>query len=293
MSLILQLPYLALVAVGVLLVHRILLAAFRHRDVWAKLDTVGLPSWGLFKWTRAVTGSITSLKKNTHDGYKKFSKGLDRPFALPNMWTGGAVVVLPPSMLHLLNRPRDELSSFGALLETIQLPYMISDRDVYMNVIHFDVVRKNLTKKDVGALASVTAEEVDVAFRECWGTHEQWMAMNGWDACGRVIARTALRILIGLPLCRNDDLLEQSRMYADSVFAGTVIINCLPPFMRPVIGPLVAIRAKYYQARCLKILVPFIEKRIQQWTEDKHGDNLPVCAKTSTSFLACFHWSCF
>lgn len=289
MSLIVQLPYFALVATVVFLIHRILLAAFRHRDVWAKLDTVGLPSWGFFKWTRAVTASLVSLKQNTHDGYHKFSKGMGRPFALPNIWMGGGVVVLPPSMLHLLNRPKDELSSFGALLETIQLPYMISDRDVYMNVIHFDVVRKSLTKKDVGALAAVTADEVDFAFRECWGTQEQWMTMNGWDACGRVIARTAMRILVGLPLCRDGDLLEQSRLYADAVFSGTVIINCLPPFVRPAVGPLMAIRAKYYQARCQKILVPFIEERLRQWTEDKHGDNLPVRVKLAGSHRLSLH----
>ncbi|KAF4633292.1 hypothetical protein G7Y89_g4832 [Cudoniella acicularis] len=291
-----QLPLLALAIIGIIFIRRLLSTLFQDRDqaqVWAKLETVNVPSSGIFSWTRAVVGSILSIAQNTHDGYEKICKVKDRPFVLPTMWTGGAVVVLPPSLLHLLNRPDSELSGFRALVETIQLPYMISDRDIYENVIHFDVIRKTLTKKDViGSLAATTAEEVDVAFRESWGTAEQWTTVNGWDACGRIITRAALRILIGLPLCRDEMLLEQSRLYANSLFAGTAIINCLPPFVRPLVGSLLAVPAKYYQARCQRLLVPFVEKRIRMWKESKEGDNndflqwlIPKCAQAGPEQL--------
>jgi hypothetical protein len=97
------------------------------------------------------------------------------------------------------------------------------------------------------------------------------------DACQRIVTRAAMRILIGLPYCRNEELLELSRLYANSVFAGTAIINCLPPLLRPVIGPLIGIRAKFYQQRCKRILLPLVEERIRLWNKDKQGQNLPAC----------------
>jgi hypothetical protein len=278
-----QLPSLALAIISIFLVWHLISRLFQDQKqakVWAKLEKVGVPRRGIFPWTRAIVRSILSIAQNAHDGYDKICKAQDRPFALPTMWTGGAVVVLPPSLLPLLNRPDSELSGFKALIDAIQLPYMISDRDIYENVIHFDVVRKKLTRKDVvDSLAPVTAEEIDVAFRKSWGTSEQWISVNGWDACGRIITRAALRIMIGLPLCRDEALLEQSRLYANSLFASTAIINCLPPLVRPLVGPLLAIRVKYYQTRCQKLLVPFVEKRIRMWKEHKEEGNVPVCAK--------------
>lgn len=275
-----QIIPLALAAVGLFLVQRLLSIQFRDKEkaeFWAKTDAVGVPSSGIFIWTRALLKSLTSTQKNTFDGYRRFSKAKGLPFQLPTLWNGGPVAVLPPSQLHLLNRPDSEVKAFDAQLETIQLPYMISDRDVYMNVIHFDVVRKHMiSNKNVQALAVPTADEVDVAFRECWGSSTDWTTVNGWDACGRIVTRTATRILIGLPLCRDEVFFEQSRLFGDSVVMGTAMINCFPPLVRPLLGPLIALRAKYYEARCLKILVPFVEERIRRWKEGKEEEGAPV-----------------
>ncbi|KAI1446974.1 hypothetical protein F5Y02DRAFT_49627 [Annulohypoxylon stygium] len=73
------------------------------------------------------------------------------------MSTGGAVLVLPSSMLNLLKRPRDEISGYNALIDNTQFRYLVADRDVLGNVIHFDIVRKDLTLKNMGPIAGVHA----------------------------------------------------------------------------------------------------------------------------------------
>jgi hypothetical protein len=247
-------------------------------EFWKRLENVGVPSNGIFAHTRALLSSLTSVKGWTEDGYNRISKAKGIPFALPTIWTGDNVAVLPPSALRFLHKPESELRAFGAQLETIQLPYMISDRDIYMNVIHFDVVRKHLVNpKDVASLAAATADEVEAAFVDVWGTSTDWKTTNAWDFCGRVITRAAIRVLVGLPICRDENYYEQSRLFSDAVIMGTAMINTLPPFLRPVIGPLFALRAKYYQRRCLKILVPFVEERIRIWKKGgKEGDDSDV-----------------
>ncbi|KAF2683181.1 cytochrome P450 [Lentithecium fluviatile CBS 122367] len=278
-------------AIGLFLIHHFVISPpqqDKEKDrLWATLNFVGVPSRGLFSWTRALLRSLTSMQENTIEGYNKFSKPLSLPFALPTIWVSSPVTVLPPSLLHVLNKPESKVRALDAQLETIQLPYLISDRDIYMNAIHFDVVRKHLVNnKDVEALASTTADEVGVALRDCWGTSQEWTELNGWDVCGRVVTRAATRILIGLPLCRDETFFEQMRLFSDAVIMGTAMINCLPPSLRPLFGPLIALRAKYYHSRCLKILVPFVKERIQIWATAGDLDEndflqwmIPKCAK--------------
>ncbi|KAK3329996.1 cytochrome P450 [Apodospora peruviana] len=247
----------------------------QNEEFWSRLDTVGIPSGGIIRRARGLIGSLTSMAQNTHEGYNKFCKGQNRPFALPTMWTGKAVVVLPPSQLHLVNRPESELTGFWALIENIQLPYFIPDRDVIENVIHFEVSRKDLTRRNVDRQAAPTAEEVDLAFRELWGdskTAGEWKMVNGWDMCGAVIARVALRTLVGSPMCRNETLLELTRKFADSLFGAAAVINCTPPFLRPAIGPLLALPAKFYGARCRRIIIPLVKERIRLWQQHQNKD---------------------
>lgn len=257
-----------------------------HSELWSSLDVVGLHRRGFLPWPRAVFGSIIKTAQNAADGYQQFCKAHNRPFALPTIWTGSAVVVLPPSLLHLLNRPDNELAAHRAQNETIQLPYMIADRDVINNPIHFEVVRKTLAPKQVGNLAAPAAEELDRAFRAHWQGPEScssgksdWVTLNNWDACGKVISRAALRVLVGDILCQDERLLAATARYADAVVMGTAMINCLPPSLRPWIAPLLALPAKYNQSRCLKLLVPVIEERIRVWEKSKSGvaHDIPVC----------------
>ena len=108
------------------------------------------------------------MAENTHKGYNLFCKrGL--PFALPTIWTGKAVVVLPPSALNLTNRPDNELLAYWALVENIQLSYFIPDQNVLDKVIHFEVSRKDLTKKNINRQLMPTAEEIEACFQEIWG----------------------------------------------------------------------------------------------------------------------------
>lgn len=288
-------------SVGLVLALAYLFAPFSankaHSKLWSSLDVVGLRHRGAMPWLRAVLGSILNTAQNTADGYQQFCKANNRPFALPTVWTGSAVVVLPPSLLHLLNRPDNELAAYRAQNETIQLPYMISDRDVYNNPIHFEVVRKTLAPKQVGNLAAPAAEELDRAFRAYWQRPESctdgksdWVTLNNWDACGKVVSRAALRVLVGDTLCQNERLLNATSRYADAVVMGTAMINCLPPSLRPWIAPLLALPAKYNQSRCLKLLVPVIEERIRVSENSKSGvyQKIPVCNSiVSLSLFEC------
>lgn len=237
-------------------------------SIYVDFHAIGVPS-GPFRWTRAIASSIFSLQKNAYDGYIKHSKR-DRAFLLPNIMAGSALLVLPRSLLHLTNRPDSEFLAFDALSENFQFQYMIKDPDVWRNVLQFEVVRRKFGREEIIApLASQTADELK-------GDSTEWTELNGWDTCGRIITRTALRIMIGLPACRDDTLLETARLFTNALIMEAGFINCFPPLARPVLGPLLAMRAKYYQAKCQRILIPIVEQRMQLWRTHKEKEDLPV-----------------
>lgn len=101
--------------------------------------------------------------------------------------------------------------------------------------------------------------------------------VNAWDSMVKIITRVALRIMVGLPGRRNEEYLERSRLYANAVLVDACFINCVPPAIRPVLAPLMSLRARYHQRRLMKILVPLVEERLQQQREKKAQDDSPVC----------------
>ncbi|RWA07699.1 hypothetical protein EKO27_g7406 [Xylaria grammica] len=138
-----------------------------------------------------------------NEGYRKYSKGFARPFVLPTTWMrGGAVMVLPPSLVPLLTRP-DKMSAcewrnIYGLVENIQLPYVVLDPNVYLNVLQFEPVRRKMQSRDMGHLAPITAEEIDEAFRGIWGTQTEWKTINGWEAALGNIAQLRHLALMAL-----------------------------------------------------------------------------------------------
>ncbi|KAG4222161.1 hypothetical protein PC116_g29364, partial [Phytophthora cactorum] len=272
-----RLFYMVIACVGLLLFQLLRLKFSPRAAVWAKLDAVGAsPHDCPPSFVRDVVSSIALTRQFANEGYRKFSKALDRPYALPTPWVSGStVMVLPPSKIPLLTRPDKmddgEWTNLLGLVETTQLPYVIDDPNIYRNVLHFDVVRRKMAHRDMSRLAPVTADEIDQAFLDIWGTQMDWKTVNGWEACGRIISRAAQRILIGLPLSRDEAMLEASRHYATSLLLGGAIINCFPPAIRWLLAPLITMRARYYQARYVNMLLPIVEERIRQWEADKDG----------------------
>ncbi|KEY72037.1 hypothetical protein S7711_00055 [Stachybotrys chartarum IBT 7711] len=250
--------------------YRRITDADRNDAFWASVPTVGVPTTGLLPWTRAALYAITGTSRTALEGYGRFCKN-NNLFALPS--TGaGAVVAIPPSLLSLLNRSESQVRAFDCQIENIQPHYMIGDRGLYENILHFEVVRKHMTK-DVGYFAASTAEELHVAFSDVWGTKTgEWTEIPVFDTCARIIARASNRAFLGLPLCRDETLLEQTRLYANAVYLGSAIITALPQAMRPLLGHLIALPAKRYLAKCQEILVPFIQDRLKLWRERKASE---------------------
>ncbi|KAI1458809.1 cytochrome P450 [Annulohypoxylon moriforme] len=242
--------------------------------IWRSLPYVGVPPNGPFRWTLGAFRTMITSINDVSEGYTKFCKRLDLPFLLPS--TGfGSIVVLPRSKLDLLNKPESQVVAFGVQLEQIQGSYLFNDKRLFDRKIHLDVVRNQLTKR-LDLLAGPIADELDEAFRDYWGVDsEKWTTVNIWDTCGLITARAMSRVFIGLPLCRNERLLKQMQLFSTHVFLGGLILNTIPTFLRPILGPFISIPAKYYLSVCRRTLTPFVDETLRKRNTGERNGSQP------------------
>lgn len=255
--------------------------------LFSELPTVGLTSCpSLLKalglqWPLTLLSSLTELTANTLHGFNSFSKP-NLPFILPTTWpTNSRLLILPPSQLHsILNKPESELSGFWALIEHLMLHHFI-DIEVFDNLIHFDVSKKDLGRTTVHRQASFTADEIERAFADIWGEcnlksvaekrEGGWKTVNGWEACTSVVVRVGMRTLVGEKMCRDENLLRQTALFSNALFAGVAILHCTPEFLRGLVGAIVSLPTRWYGWRCRRVFIPLVKRRIQLWKEREEG----------------------
>ncbi|XHG04071.1 hypothetical protein AWENTII_007352 [Aspergillus wentii] len=93
-------------------------------------------------------------------------------------------------------------------------------------------------------------------------------------AAHRIATRTANRLLVGAPLCQNEEYLNMSIKYTVDVFGGADKLRGWPKFLRSTVTQFVT-NVKERQAIARKHLIPYIQARLQEETPEKpYSDSL-------------------
>jgi hypothetical protein len=77
------------------------------------------------------------------------------------------------------------------------------DPAIYPSNCEVDVVQKQITRK-YGTVTHELAEELLLAFDECWGTAEEWHGVLAWKSLQKTGARRVNGVALGLPLCKSN-----------------------------------------------------------------------------------------
>ncbi|KAH8669692.1 cytochrome P450 [Tricladium varicosporioides] len=181
---------------------------------WAGVDDKGVRARIL-----ATARSLFGTRGLLEEAYRKYGKeGI--PFVLPNVISGPEVVVPQSMMDWLLHHPDNVLDQAEVNRDFLQADYTMLHPKVIHDAVHSDYIRKELTK-NLGEYTGDVLEEIDYAFRKCWGTDsENWTCVVAYDSMSEIIARISNRVLVGLPLCRDENYL-----YSSSRFARWVILE--------------------------------------------------------------------
>ncbi|KAJ3744103.1 cytochrome P450 [Lentinula detonsa] len=237
----------------------LLLIKLKNRAERAKrcLPANGFPG----VWT-SYLNSVSNCfysKSATKDACLRFPGSLFT-FSLLGQW-----VVLAKAKEHvreLCNAPEDILSMESAAEELLQLRHLVGplfSDELY----HIPVIRTKLNFNLEGILPPLV-DEMHNACSDIIDTQingGDWTSIMVSPIFSRIICQATSRILVGDPLCRDEEYCELARQFTDDVLLmGPVLKFLVPKLLRPWAG--LAYRSIFkHQERMEKLLTPLIESR--------------------------------
>ncbi|KAE8444351.1 hypothetical protein EG329_000661 [Mollisiaceae sp. DMI_Dod_QoI] len=204
--------------------------------------------------------SMGNLLPTIESGYRKYSKaGLN--FILPCF--DRAMILVPSSHVKWIADQADNVLNAGAMqIEVLQSDWTLLDPTMARNPIHEILIRRDLTRS-LGSLIPDIEEELNVSVDESWGKDtDNWVEVGAFNTMMKVIARTSNRIFVGLPLCRNDEYLNNAGQFSTDIAISGALIRLIPSFLKPLLAWIVLLPNRWHLYKCSKYLVPFIRQRI-------------------------------
>ncbi|KAL9099371.1 MAG: hypothetical protein Q9163_005119 [Psora crenata] len=230
----------------------------------AGLPWVGLDENKLFAETRAHLSGLTNVREWLSEGYHKYSKR-GKSYIIPD-FSGKPEIVLPRTQIPwLVAQPEDVLSAAAWHYDSLEGDFAFTRKKLLQDPYHEAVIHKYLPRR-LPALIPELWDEVARGFDESWGldTHT-WKEIPLYDSLMYMISRAVNRMLVGLPLCRNEDYLSNMRHFAMDIIKTGVMLRFTPRWLRPVVGRLVTIPNHLHYRNTAKYTIPLITERLEQF----------------------------
>ncbi|KAJ7873317.1 cytochrome P450 [Mycena olivaceomarginata] len=222
---------------------------------------------------REVFRYIFGAKELCEEGYRKFPDGL---FRVPNVDRWNVMATGHALMDEIASAPENELSFYNSINEFLQTGYTMG-WGIVKDTYHANVVRTSMTR-NLGVLFPEVRDEIVVAFDDVLPIQgKEWLTVPAFDTMMQIVCRTSNRLFVGLPLCRDPDFIKLNVEYAMDVIIAGQLINMLPAFLRPTIGPLLSPRKRILR-RASKHLTPVVAERFRKEQElgEKYTDNRTI-----------------
>ena len=166
-------------------------------------------------------------------------------------------------MAWLIEQPDNALSTSAFHYDSLEGDYAFTNPQILKDPYHEHVIHKYLPRR-IAPLIPDIWEEVQVAIDQTWGMDTQaWKEIGIWENMLRIIPSFTNRMMLGLPLCRNEDFLKHMRKFASDVVAcSSLYLRLTPRFLRPIVGPLVGIPNTRDWQNTTKFTLPIIQERL-------------------------------
>ncbi|KIM22628.1 hypothetical protein M408DRAFT_332825 [Serendipita vermifera MAFF 305830] len=224
------------------------------------LKQLPIPTYGgFFSFSRTISAiqfQVTSGPQRYIEWYQKVPMIL-----VPRMdtWT---ILVHGKYIDELSRAPEDQLSFVDASSNIFQTRYNFGQW-VFEDHFHHEPIKKQLTR-NLSTLFPDVLDEVHEAISSQLriGPNES-ATVAVFPFIQRTIARTANRVFVGLPLCRDEGWLALVQGTALDTIKVATVVNMFPEFLRPIVGRLMS-PMEPRLAKALKMAGPLVEEKIAQ-----------------------------
>jgi cytochrome P450 len=186
-------------------------------------------------------------------------------FVLPNLATGPEVVLPMTEMKWLLEQPDHVLNQNEVNRQFLHADRTMLHPNIIRDMVHGRVIRREMTK-DLDTYAEAIVEEIKHSLTLNWGDDPGvWNEVRIYDTMLDVISRISNRVLVGLPLCRNEEYLRSSSTFARNVIITAGLLNLMPPFLRPILSPAIIAYDMYHYRKIAKHIYPIVKERMAEF----------------------------
>ncbi|KAF4429603.1 ent-kaurene oxidase, partial [Fusarium austroafricanum] len=168
------------------------------------------------------------------EGYEKFKSSIFQVRKL-----GTDIVIIPPNYIDEVRKlSHDKTRSVEPFINdfvgeyTRGMVFLQSD-------LQNRVIQQKLTPKLL-SLTRVMKEELDFSLhKEIPVTKDdEWVEVDIATIMVRIISRISARVFLGPDHCRNEEWLNTTAEYSESLFITGFILRIVPNFLRPFVAPL-------------------------------------------------------
>ncbi|KAJ7067797.1 cytochrome P450 [Mycena amicta] len=209
---------------------------------------------------------LVNAKSMIEEGCSKY-----RVFRVPLMHRWDVIICGSDLVEELRASKEEELSIREAFNEILQTN-MTMGPNILANPYHISVTRVGMTK-NLDARFDEVRDEIRATFEDHLKLEgDEWKTVPVQTTIQQVICRTSNRLFVGLPLCRNPDYLNINFEFTISVVMAAHMINIMPGFLRPILGPRIS-PLKRYLRRAEQHLTKLVTGRVEM--ELEYGNDYP------------------
>ncbi|KAL4972250.1 cytochrome P450 [Aspergillus desertorum] len=204
---------------------------------------------------------LTDCESLFREAYHKYLKN-GKPVIVPGFGVRIEVVLPASSLRWATTQPDSVLSPSEAFAEIDQVDYSLG-HSRYVADAWQGLLVKNEMNAVLENIVAALNDELAVAFDKYFGTDEEsWRKIDLLEAARMVVAQAASRFTVGLPLCRNEKYLKDSLDTIDGCIVNAGVVGGCPPILRPLIGPIVGLKARLANKRVRKHVEPLYRARM-------------------------------
>lgn len=188
-----------------------------------------------------------------------------RPVLVPVLGEGDIVIMPPADIKFLLDQPDSVLGFSERAFEGFQIDYTFPDPTIPRIPLHETLLRTKLTPQ-IGSLVPDMADETACAFDAYWKDTEMsgdWREVCVFESMRHIVGRVANRAFIGLPFCRDPELVNNGMAFAADIPLSSTIIKLIWKPLRPILAPIVTIPNRLHTRRFRKIIIAETERRLR------------------------------
>ncbi|KAK7999134.1 hypothetical protein PG991_014809 [Apiospora marii] len=198
-------------------------------------------------------------------------------------------VYLPREELQwLLDQPDSSVSMHERAMDILQTEHTVMDPQLVINPVHHDLVKGVMTR-ETGNLVPELFDEIQHGVGEFYGSEPRvTKEVTVYATVQQLVCRITNRVFVGLPLCRNEELLKNGIAFAMDIPITANMLKFVWQPLRPLAALVLALPNRIHTNRFIGILRPEVERRVANYDARKADPETKAAEKVPNDLL---RWS--